>query len=45
MVTEKDALEIILHPFHLGYAHDENDAHDVRLLCERFGIELPDAYK
>ena len=24
--------------FHLGYEHDENDIHDVKLLCERFGI-------
>lgn len=31
--------------FHLGYAHDGNDAHDVLLLCERFGLEIPDAYK
>lgn len=31
--------------FHLGYAHDRNDAHDVRLLCENFGLEIPDAYK
>lgn len=31
--------------FHLEYAHDENDAHDVRLLCERFGLDLPDACK
>lgn len=31
--------------FHLGYAHDENDVHDVRLLCERFGLDLPDACK
>lgn len=31
--------------FHTGYRIDENDRHDVRLLCERFGIELPDEYR
>ena len=31
--------------FHTGYEADENDHHDVRLLCERFGIELPDEYR
>lgn len=31
--------------FHLGYKHDENDAHDVRLLCERFNIPVPNEYK
>lgn len=31
--------------FHTGYAHDEEDEHDVRLLCERFGIEVPEAYR
>ncbi len=31
--------------FHTGYELDENDYHDVRLLCERFGIELPDEYR
>jgi len=31
--------------FHSGYALDENDYHDVRLLCERFGLQLPDEYK
>jgi lincosamide nucleotidyltransferase A/C/D/E len=31
--------------FHTGYLHDENDAHDVRLLCETFGLELPDQYR
>jgi lincosamide nucleotidyltransferase A/C/D/E len=30
--------------FHTGYAVDENDYHDVRLICERFGISLPDDY-
>ena len=31
--------------FHTGYALDENDYHDVNLLCERFGLELPKEYK
>ena len=31
--------------FHLGYEHDENDIHDVKLLCERFNIPLPKEYK
>lgn len=31
--------------FHTGYEIDENDVHDVRLLCERFGIELPEEYR
>ncbi len=31
--------------FHTGYELDENDYHDVRLLCERFGIDLPDEYR
>ena len=31
--------------FHLGYEHDENDIHDVRLLCERFNIPVPNEYK
>jgi len=31
--------------FHLGYEHDDNDAHDVRLLCERFNIPIPNEYK
>jgi lincosamide nucleotidyltransferase A/C/D/E len=31
--------------FHTGYKIDENDYHDVRLLCERFGIELPEEYR
>jgi lincosamide nucleotidyltransferase A/C/D/E len=30
--------------FHTGYEIDENDVHDVRLLCARFGIELPEEY-
>lgn len=31
--------------FHLGYEPDENDAHDVRLLCERFRVPVPEAYR
>jgi len=30
--------------FHTGYDLDENDFRDVRSLCERFGIPLPDEY-
>lgn len=30
--------------FHSGYELDENDYHDVRLLCEKFGIEMPEEY-
>jgi len=30
--------------FHTGYQLDENDVHDVRLLCERFQIAVPDEY-
>lgn len=30
--------------YHLGYEHDENDVHDVRLLCERFNIPIPKEY-
>lgn len=30
--------------FHTGYKLDENDYHDVRLLCDRFGIEMPGEY-
>ncbi len=31
--------------FHSGYALDENDYHDVSVLCERFGIALPAEYE
>jgi len=31
--------------FHTGYRHDDNDAHDVRLLCGTFGIDLPEQYR
>jgi lincosamide nucleotidyltransferase A/C/D/E len=27
--------------FHAGYKLDENDYHDVRLLCQRYGVDLP----
>jgi len=30
--------------FHSGYELDNNDWHDVRLLCERFQIAVPDEY-
>jgi len=30
--------------FHSGYKLDENDYHDVKLLCYRFGIEIPKEY-
>ena len=29
---------------HLGYEPKENDRHDVRALCERFGLALPRGY-
>jgi len=31
--------------FHSGYELDENDYHDVKAICERFNIPLPDEYK
>lgn len=31
--------------FHLGYEFDENDIHDVLLLCKTFNIPIPDEYK
>jgi lincosamide nucleotidyltransferase A/C/D/E len=31
--------------FHTRYEPDDNDRHDVRLLCERFGLPLPDVYR
>jgi lincosamide nucleotidyltransferase A/C/D/E len=31
--------------FHSGYELDENDYHDVKALCDRFGFTLPDEYK
>jgi hypothetical protein len=30
--------------FHSGYELDDNDWHDVRLLCQRFQIAVPDEY-
>lgn len=34
---------LVLH--HLGYPPAAKDRHNVRLLCERFDIPLPDAYR
>ncbi len=31
--------------FHTGYAPKTKDTHNVRLLCDRFGIPLPPAYR
>lgn len=31
--------------FHTGYELDENDYQDVKALCEKFGISLPDEYR
>ena len=31
--------------FHTGYKLDENDYRDVKALCERFGIEMPEEYE
>ena len=31
--------------FHTGYELDEGDYQDVRLLCEKFGIEIPAEYE
>lgn len=31
--------------FHTGYNLDENDFHDVKALCEKFDIPLPDEYR
>lgn len=30
---------------HFAYEPDDNDRHDVRLLCARFGLALPESYK
>jgi lincosamide nucleotidyltransferase A/C/D/E len=30
--------------FHTGYKLDENDYHDVKALCQRYGIEVPVEY-
>jgi hypothetical protein len=34
----------VLVRFHTGYELDEADFHDVRVLCERFGIAMPNEY-
>lgn len=31
--------------FHCGYDFDDDDARDVRLLCERFGVPVPEEYR
>ncbi len=31
--------------FHTGYELDENDYHDIKALCQRFGIQIPADYK
>jgi lincosamide nucleotidyltransferase A/C/D/E len=31
--------------FHSGYELDEDDYHDVKAICERFNMPLPDEYK
>jgi len=31
--------------FHTGYPRDENDYHDVKLLCQRFNLSLPADYR
>lgn len=35
----------ILVQYHTGYTLDENDYHDVKLLCEKFNLTLPPVYK
>jgi lincosamide nucleotidyltransferase A/C/D/E len=30
--------------YHQGYEHDENDMHDVLLICNTFGMPVPDEY-
>ena len=30
--------------FHTGYKLDENDYHDVKLLCQRFALKIPSEY-
>jgi len=35
----------IMVEFHTGYAVDENDYHDAKALCERFGIAIPKEYE
>lgn len=31
--------------FHTGYDVDENDYHDVKALCERYNLKLPEEYE
>lgn len=31
--------------FHCGYDFDGDDVRDVRLLCERFGVPVPEEYR
>lgn len=31
--------------FHTGYKLDDNDYHDVKALCQRFGLEIPAEYE
>jgi len=31
--------------FHTGYEIDENDWHDVRRLCQKYNIDIPEAYE
>lgn len=31
--------------FHTGYEIDENDYHDVKLLCQHFNIEIPEEFR
>lgn len=31
--------------FHLGYPPDADDAHDVALLCQHFGLDVPEPYR
>ena len=31
--------------FHLGYEHDDDDLHDVMLLCNTYGFDVPDEYR
>ena len=35
----------IMIEFHTGYDVDEDDYHDVKALCERFAIPLPEGYE
>lgn len=35
----------ILVQYHTGYSLDDNDYHDVRLLCEKFNLSIPPDYQ